>query len=100
MSSPDYIVFVDESGDHSLASIRRVGDGANRRRRTLLPLNIVIADKRTNSEGLQLADLTARPIGLHVLRPRQSNRAWDVIQTKRFRGARNCVSENGLKVFP
>jgi hypothetical protein len=78
---------------------RRVCDGANRMRMAL-PLNMVIADKRTNSEGLQLADLTARPIGLHVLRPRQSNRAWNVIEAKLFRGARNCVAGNGLKVFP
>ena len=51
MTTPfsDYIVYVDESGDHSLESI--------------------------NSEGMQIADLTARPIGLSVLRPDQKNRA-------------------------
>lgn len=64
------------------------------------PLNIVIADKKTNSEGLQLADLTARPIGLHVLRPEQANRAWDVLAPKLFTGAHGCVTGNGLKVFP
>ncbi len=53
---------------------RRVCDGANRDRNQL-PLRMLVADKKTNSEGLQLADLTARPIGLSVLRPGQPNRA-------------------------
>lgn len=38
--------------------------------------------KRSNSTGLQLADLTARPIGLHYLRPEQANRAYDAIRGK------------------
>lgn len=38
--------------------------------------------KRSNSTGLQLADLTARPIGLHYLRPEQANRAYDIIRGK------------------
>ena len=52
---------------------RRVCDGANRGRKNY-PFSILIADKKTNSEGLQLADLTARPAGLAVLRPNQPNR--------------------------
>lgn len=78
---------------------RRVCGGANRSRKAF-PLRFVVADKKTNSEGLQLADLTARPIGLHVLRPAQPNRAWDVLRTKLFTGAYNCIDGNGLKVFP
>ena len=57
-------------------------------------------DKKANSTGLQLADLVARPIGLHVLRPNQRNRAFEVIKGKfttdndgRYQGA-------GLKIFP
>jgi hypothetical protein len=42
-------------------------------------------DKRTNSCGLQLADLTARPIGLSYLRSNQKNRAFEVISEKIFR---------------
>lgn len=38
--------------------------------------------KSVNSNGLQLADLTARPIALRTLRPDQPNRAYDVIRTK------------------
>lgn len=43
---------------------------------------LLIADKRTNSEGLQLCDLVARPFGLKVLHPDQDNRAWDVLSSK------------------
>jgi len=78
---------------------RRVCDGANRSERPY-PLRIVIADKKTNSEGLQLADLTARPAGLSVLRPGQPNRAWEVLKGKLFTGSAGCVTGNGLKVFP
>ncbi|MBK8017728.1 MAG: DUF3800 domain-containing protein [Betaproteobacteria bacterium] len=80
-------------------TFRRVCDGDNRDRRPYA-LDIVIADKRANSEGLQLADLVARPAGLHVLRPDQPNRAWDVLATKLFAGAHGVVPGNGLKVFP
>lgn len=45
----------------------------------------LLADKRTNSIGLQLADLTARPIGLKYIRPDQKNRAYDIIAPKLFR---------------
>ena len=47
---------------------------------------LVIADKKTNSEGLQLADLMARPIGLHALRPDQPNRAVGVTLQKIAKG--------------
>ncbi len=40
------------------------------------------AKKSVNSTGLQLADLTARPIAIKTLRPKQANRAYDVILTK------------------
>lgn len=52
----------------------------------------VFVDKRANSSGLQLADLMARPLGLRVLRPKQPNRAFDVLRPK--------LAPNGLKVFP
>jgi hypothetical protein len=78
---------------------RRVCDGANRSRKSY-PFKIVVADKKTNSEGLQLADLTARPAGLSVLRPAQANRAWDVLKNKLFAGRYDCVTGNGLKIFP
>ncbi|MFP5384224.1 MAG: DUF3800 domain-containing protein [Gammaproteobacteria bacterium] len=83
---------------------RRICDGANRERQRL-PFEIVFADKKTNSAGLQLADLVARPVGLSVLRPDQDNRAFDVLKRKFFcSGGRGCVGEGyenwGLKVYP
>lgn len=48
------------------------------------------AKKAVNSTGLQLADLTARPMALNTIRPDQPNRAFDVIHTKM----------EAIKVFP
>lgn len=38
--------------------------------------------KSENLAGLQLADLIARPIALSIIRPKQPNRAYEVIATK------------------
>lgn len=78
---------------------RRVCDGHNYFREKL-PLQIVLADKKTNSGGLQLADLTARPIGLSLLRPEQSNRAYDIINKKFRRNPQGKKEGWGLKCFP
>jgi hypothetical protein len=43
---------------------------------------LTFADKKSNSTGLQIADLIARPIGLNSLRPFQSNRAYSGISSK------------------
>ncbi|MBP7815722.1 MAG: DUF3800 domain-containing protein [Phenylobacterium sp.] len=59
---------------------------------TQLQWEPLFVDKRSNSSGLQLADLMARPIGLKVLRPLQPNRAFEVLQPKLIHG--------GLKIFP
>ena len=47
-----------------------------------MTLEARFAGKSINSTGLQLADLTARPIALKALRPDQSNRAYDIIAAK------------------
>ena len=60
---------------------RRVCDGRNALAQRL-PFEIVMADKRCNSAGLQLADLIARPIGRKILDPAQPNRAYDIIAEK------------------
>lgn len=78
---------------------RRVRDGGNRRKE-VLPFEIVFADKKSNSAGLQLADLTARPIGMHVLRPRQSNRAFEAIRPKLVCNAAGKFEGAGLQRFP
>jgi uncharacterized protein DUF3800 len=78
---------------------RRVCDGDNLVGGHL-PFEIVMADKKCNSPGLQLADLIARPIGRHIMNPAQPNRAWDIIQKKVRRSPAGKMEGWGLKVFP
>lgn len=83
---------------------RRTCDGENRLG-IRFPFNIIFADKKVNSTGLQLADLVARPIGMHVLRPTQENRAFDVLKKKFYcDGGRANAGEGfenwGLKIYP
>lgn len=65
-----------------------------------LPFDIIIADKKTNSEGLQMADLTARPIALSYLRPEQPNRTKEVLEGKFYRSPSGSKMGYGLKCFP
>jgi hypothetical protein len=78
---------------------RRIRDGSNFFNKPL-PFDLIVADKKTNSEGMQLADLTARPIGLSVLRPEQNNRAFTVLEGKFYRDGAGNKQGMGLKVFP
>ena len=56
--------------------------------------------KSANHCGLQLADLVARPVGVHVLRPDQPNRAYDVIEPKLYRASDGQVDGWGLVRLP
>lgn len=87
-----------EDGELELA-FRRVCDGDNFSG-DRYPYEIHIADKKCNSEGLQLADLTARPIGMSVLKPGQANRAFDVLRGKLYRNGYGMAAGFGLKTFP
>ncbi len=83
---------------------RRICDGENKYQRNL-PFKIRMASKTSNSAGLQLADLVARPIGRHVLDPVQGNRAFDILKKKFYcEGGRCAVGKGydqwGLKYFP
>lgn len=64
------------------------------------PFWFVVADKRGNSTGLQLADLVARPIGLQILRPGQKNRTWDVLRPQFCADSAGRIEGRGLQVFP
>ncbi|MBU3552325.1 MULTISPECIES: DUF3800 domain-containing protein [Polynucleobacter] len=92
-----------EDGELEL-EFRRICDGQNKYSKTL-PFDVYFADKKVNSSGLQFADLIARPVGLSILRPQQSNRAFDVLRSKFYcAGGRKEVGKDfigwGLKVFP
>lgn len=83
---------------------RRICDGANAHGHHL-PFELIFADKKTNSPGLQLADLVARPIGIHYLRPDQENKAFAVLEKKLYskngrQGAGSGYDGYGLKYFP
>jgi Protein of unknown function (DUF3800) len=80
------------AGKHPLQ--RRNGEDA------MPEFDIVFTSKQTNSSGIQIADLLARPIGLSVLRPQQPNRAFDIIKCKLWLGPEGTDSSFGLKVFP
>jgi hypothetical protein len=79
---------------------RRICDGANYRGRKINCLDIQFIPKASNSCGLQISDLVARPIGMAQLRPNQKNRAYDIIEQKFRRGDNGAIRGYGLKVFP
>jgi hypothetical protein len=56
--------------------------------------------KEENVEGIQLADLIARPIGISYLRPNQQNRAYGIILRKFRTGPAGEIEGYGLKTFP
>lgn len=83
---------------------RRVCDGNNRFGKPL-PFEILFSDKKAMSTGLQFADLVARPIGLHKLKPAQPNRAFDILKKKFYcdqgrKGVGSGYDGVGLKIFP
>lgn len=83
---------------------RRICDG-NNRKSVPLPFEILFADKKAMSTGLQLADLVARPIGLKTLRPDQENRAFEVLKRKFYcDGGRENAGRGyegiGMKIYP
>ena len=78
----------------------RICSGENRHRVPFADFQILFVDKKANCTGLQIADLTARPIALSVFRPDQRNRAFEILNrdnAKRSRFARTLCSR---QVFP
>jgi hypothetical protein len=96
-------VVVEKRGKQEDAELelefRRVCDGNNYLRKPF-PFEIVFADKRSNSAGLQMADLLARPVGMKLLRPDQPNRAYVIIEKKFYRNGKGQINGWGLKCFP
>lgn len=56
--------------------------------------------KLSNSIGLQFADMIARPIGTHYLKPDQENRAWNMLKQKMRTSSAGRVNGYGLKIYP
>lgn len=78
---------------------RRICSGSNYHRHSY-PFELIFADKRSNSSGLQFADLIARPVGLSILKPEQQNRAFDVLLPKFYSNSHGNINGWGLKCFP
>ncbi|MBS0650991.1 MAG: DUF3800 domain-containing protein [Verrucomicrobia bacterium] len=86
--------------DQALAVVfSRVCSGDNNLKK-LLPFELVISDKKTNSEGLQFADLAARPLGLSVVRPDQPNRAFQILQHKLHKNDGGEAAGHGFHLYP
>ena len=95
-------IVVEQRGkreDESLElEFRRICDGYNYRS-VKMNFEIVMANKLSNSAGLQLADLVARPIGLNVIKPDQENRAFEILKQK-FRSSNGVYNGYGYKIYP
>ena len=63
-------------------------------------LDFLCVSKKTNSSGLQIADMLARPIGRHMLNPEQPNRAWASIYEKIRKSPKGEVQGWGIKIYP
>ncbi len=75
-----------------------VQDGTNSLNKAMPEFAVQFADKKTNSAGLQIADLTARPIGRHFIDPKQPNRAWDALESKILQ--QGSADGRGLTILP
>ncbi|MBO6758072.1 MAG: hypothetical protein JJ902_17180 [Roseibium sp.] len=75
---------------------RRIVSGENNHRIPYSSFRIHFSDKRTNSTGMQIADLTARPIALNTFRSNQNNRAFNIIAKKIFKGKSFSNVERGI----
>ncbi len=82
------------------SAFRHVRDSNSSLHQAVPGLSIEFADKKTNSVGLQIADLTARPIGRHFIDPEQANRAWDTIEPKILRSQQGGMNDWGLTILP
>lgn len=100
---PTYHFVFEKRGDKEDRDLelefRRVVDGQNPMRVPFQGFKLRFADKRSNSTGMQLADLTARPIGLAYLRPAQPNRAFDVIRSKLCRINIPVSAQRGITIL-
>lgn len=75
---------------------RRIVNGQNDIAAPFEGFEIHFVDKRTNSTGMQVADLTARPLGLSIFRKGQVNRAFALIERKIHRNRRYSRPSRGI----
>ena len=68
-------------------AFRRIVDGDNNLGKTMPGIDILVAPKRSNSIGLQIADLTAYSIGRNYLDPDKPNLVWESLAKPKFLGS-------------
>jgi hypothetical protein len=86
--------------DRSLELVfRRVCDGANYKGQHL-NLSPFFVDKKSNSVGLQIADLCAYPVGKKIIRPQQENVAYQILEPKFYKNKWGKKEGWGFKTFP
>ncbi|MFZ1870475.1 MAG: DUF3800 domain-containing protein [Steroidobacteraceae bacterium] len=78
---------------------RRACDGRSHWEQTP-GFSIEFVDKKANLAGLQVADLVSTPIGRHVHRPEQLNRAFEMIRRKFWCSPAGGQRGWGYEVFP
>lgn len=102
-SNQDIVFVVEKRGakeDQDLELVfRRVVQGQNYWN-CRFPFDIIFADKKANSSGMQLADLVSFPIGRNYLNPLQPNAAYSIVQKKFRTSGRGQINGYGYKVFP
>jgi hypothetical protein len=102
ISNPKVHLVVEQRGrnedDELELEFRRIC-GRGNFNQELFDFEVIFADKQSNSSGLQLADLMARPMGMAVLKPDQPNRAVEVIKNKLVK-VKGQSAGWGSKVFP
>ncbi len=76
----------------------RIVAGANDLSIPFEGFEIHFSDKKTNSTGMQIADLTARPIGLSIFRKGQQNRAFELISPKLYKNRKFAQPERGIYI--
>lgn len=116
----DFIVYVDESGDHGLtritdeyplfvlafcvfridAYVGRVVPRVQRRTFDFSGTTWSSCMRRIFARVVHPSTFCASPIGLGILRPDHVNRAWDLIRPKMRVSPRGEMRGHGLKVFP
>jgi len=79
MNFSNYIVYVDESGDHSLSSVNKDFP--------IFVLAFCIFEKAMYSQSA-------------VLKPEQKNRAFEVLKEKFHKNGSGRIEGVGLKIFP
>ncbi len=99
--------FLQENDEQKYTTVTFEARGASEDRELKEALNnynsdfeINIIPKSNNCVGLQFADLIARPIGRHIIKPEQVNRSYNIIKNKFRTDSNGDFIGRGLKIFP